>query len=259
MFLFFFFFKKKISASIQDISANGYSERPLKTKPLYPILYNCKRRETWNDRAKKPIAALCTQIVILRCASFQGECMSLTLTIQFTWHKRCDCADTEWPLNAKTGMHIHIHIRSEAKFKIVFFRHLFTFIFYLNWKYRFIEVVYFKWIFQKHNFVSLAAHTYGKRECQSRPPNSFSDATKCGISDFKWLTLSVTFGRPMLATMLSPFGKYFTAKPPSSCTDLLSAGRLWIWGRKKNERKLQLLDFGNFVISWKCTLHTHYG
>lgn len=97
------------------------------------------------------------------------------------------------------------------------------------------SIVYFKCIFQKHNFVSLAAQTYGKRECQSRWPNSFSDATKSGISDFRWLTLSVTFGRPMLATIFSLFGRYLTVKPPSSCTDLLSAGRLKIVNMTKSK------------------------
>lgn len=110
------------------------------------------------------------------------------------------------------------------------------------------SIVYFKWIFQKHNFVSLAAQTYGKRECQSRPPYSFSDATKLGISDFKWLTLSVTFGRPMLATMFSLFGKYFTVKPPSSCIDLLSAGRL---SKRKRDKFTLIFFWSGNVWTWK--------
>lgn len=72
---------------------------------------------------------------------------------------------------------------------------------------------------------------YGNRECHANPPYSLSDATSSGssvLSDFKCVTTSETYGRPMLATTCCAFGEYLIANPPSSCSVLVSIARLKI-------------------------------
>lgn len=90
--------------------------------------------------------------------------------------------------------------------------------------------IYLTNTFQKHNLLSLAQHTYGRRECQfGPPPNSLSDATSKGssvLSDLMCVTIRVTFGRPILATTCCAFGEYLIASPPSSCSVFVSSVRL---------------------------------
>lgn len=83
--------------------------------------------------------------------------------------------------------------------------------------------------FQNDSLLSSAQQTYGSRACQHRPPNNFNDAINSGssfLSDFKWVTISVTFGRPIDATICCAFGAYLIARPPSSWSVFVSIARL---------------------------------
>lgn len=89
--------------------------------------------------------------------------------------------------------------------------------------------VYLTNTFQNDSLLSSAQQMYGSRECQQRPPNNFNDAINSGssfLSDFKCATMSVTFGRPILATICCAFGAYLIAKPPSSWSVFVSIARL---------------------------------
>lgn len=108
--------------------------------------------------------------------------------------------------------------------------------------------------FQKHNLLSSAQETYGKRECQLNPPKSFNGATNNGSSDFKCDTINVTSGRPMLATICSEFGEYFIARPPSSCSIFVSVGRLEEAEKRMMKNSMKLFKFEkNRKIVYKLT------